>query len=174
MKNSYCGIDTVDRSIDRMNEWLDELSLLLGADENADTFATLKSVLHALRDRLPLIAGVRLAAQLPVLLRGVYYEGWQPDRGHVHTRSLREFLALIERDTPNGGELAAEDKARAVFRLLAFHVDAVEVERLLRALPVTVQELFPSADGEVASVPPRSTLRHAHSPATSPDTARIE
>lgn len=166
MKNNRSGIECIDRSIERMNEWLDELSLLLGAEDSADSFATLRSVLHALRDRLPLIAGSRLAAQLPVVLRGVYYEGWQPDRGHVHTRSLEEFLALVDRDAPHGSELCAEDRTRAVFRLLGSHVDAAEVDRLLAALPAPVQNLFPRAHGDVVSVAPaRSALRHAQLPA---------
>ena len=60
MKNNHSGIECIDRSIERMNEWLDELSLLLGTDDAVDSFAVLRSVLHALRDRLPLIAGSRL------------------------------------------------------------------------------------------------------------------
>lgn len=166
MKKTPSGIEPIDRSIERMNEWLDELSLLLGADDNADAFATLRSVLHALRDRLPLIAGARLAAQLPVVLRGIYYEGWQPDRGHVHTRSLEEFLALVERDAPHGDELSAEEQARAVFRLLGSHIDGGEVDRLLAVLPAPVQALFPRARGDVVSVAPaRSVSRHAIMPA---------
>jgi uncharacterized protein (DUF2267 family) len=166
MKNNPSGIESIDRSIERTNEWLDELSLLLGAEGAADAFTTLRSVLHALRDRLPLIAGSRLAAQLPLVLRGVYYEGWQPDRGHVHTRSLGEFLALVERDALHGAELGAEDRTRAVFRLLHSHVDAAEVDRLLAALPAPVQELFPRARGDVVSVAPaRSVVRHAQLPA---------
>src|SRR5262245_11315930 len=89
-------LESIDRTIARTNEWLVELRLLLN-DADTDSLATLRAVLHALRDRLPLMAGVRLGAQLPTLLRGVYYEGWRPDRGHVHTRTLEEFLALVER-----------------------------------------------------------------------------
>jgi len=166
MKNSYCGVDSIDRSIDRTNDWLSELTLLLGSEATADTFAALRSVLHALRDRLPLIAGARLAAQLPALLRGVYYEGWHPDRGHVHTRTLEEFLTLVDREALHGGELSAEDKARAVFRLLGSHVDPLELERLTAVLPLPVQELFPRSHGDIVSVAPaRSGHRLALLPA---------
>ncbi|HEX4340338.1 MAG TPA: DUF2267 domain-containing protein [Polyangiaceae bacterium] len=166
MKTSHSGIEHVDRSVAQTNEWLEELSLLLGDQDGAETFATLRSVLHALRDRLPLIAGARLAAHLPTLLRGVYYESWQPDRGHVHTRSLGEFLTLVERDALHGAVQGAEDKARAVFRLLDSHVDPAEVERVIGALPVSVQELFPRAHGDIVSVAPvRSSPRHAVLPA---------
>ncbi len=161
MKKTHSGIETIDRSIERTNEWLNELSLLLGTEDHGEAFTTLRSVLHALRDRLPLIANSRLAAQLPIVLRGVYYEGWQPDRGHVHTRSLREFLALVERDAPHGDDLSAEDKARSVFGLLVAHLDSGEVDRLVSALPLPVQELFPRRRGDVVPVAPaRSSLRH--------------
>jgi uncharacterized protein (DUF2267 family) len=159
MKNTH-SIESLDRTIERTNEWLVELNLLLGADDGADSYAALRSVLHALRDRLPIIAGVRLGAQLPTLLRGVYYEGWQPDRGHVHTRTLGEFLALVERDAPHGGTSCSEDRARAVFLLLGSHIEPAELERVLAALPEPVRELFPHARKGVASVSPRSSIRH--------------
>jgi uncharacterized protein (DUF2267 family) len=160
MKNPQT-IESLERTIERTNEWLVELSLLLGSDDGGDCYAALRSVLHALRDRLPIIAGVRLGAQLPTLLRGVYYEGWQPDRGHVHTRTLGEFLALVERDAPHGGTASAEDKARAVFMLLGSHVEPAELDRVVGALPDPVRQLFPSARKGMASASPRSSIRHA-------------
>jgi uncharacterized protein (DUF2267 family) len=40
-------------------------------------------MLHALRDRLPPEIAVHLSAQLPMLVRGIYYEGWKADeRSH--------------------------------------------------------------------------------------------
>ena len=159
MKNPH-SIESLDRTIERTNEWLVELNLLLGSDDAGDCYATLRSVLHALRDRLPIIAGVRLGAQLPTLLRGVYYEGWQPDRGHVHTRTLGEFLALVERDAPHGGASCAEDKVRAVFLLLGSHLEPAELDRLKGALPEPVRELFRDARTGVVSASPRSSIRH--------------
>ena len=144
------SIESIDRTIASTNEWLVELSLLLN-DGGTDSFAALRSVLHALRDRLPLIAGARLGAQLPTLLRGVYYEGWRPDRGHVHTRTLEEFLTLVERDAPHGSTLCAEGKTRAVFLLLGSHIEAPELDRLMGALPVPVRELFTPLHRGVAS-----------------------
>jgi uncharacterized protein (DUF2267 family) len=158
MKNPH-RIESLDGTIERANEWLVELGLLLGSDDGAECYAALRSVLHALRDRLPIIAGVRLGAQLPTLLRGVYYEGWQPDRGHVHTRTLGEFLALVERAAPHLGTHCAEDRARAVFSLLRSHVGAAELDRVVGVLPDPVKELFPDARIGIASVL-RSSVRH--------------
>jgi uncharacterized protein (DUF2267 family) len=160
MKNQH-SIESLDGTIERANEWLVELGVLLGSDDGAECYATLRSVLHALRDRLPIIAGVRLGAQLPTLLRGVYYEGWQPDRGHVHTRTLGEFLTLVERDAAHGGNLCSEDKARAVFLLLGSHVAAAELDRVVGALPEPVRALFPDARIGIASTLPRSAVRHS-------------
>jgi uncharacterized protein (DUF2267 family) len=154
------SIESIDRTIAATNEWLVELSLLLN-DGGTDSFAALRSVLHALRDRLPIIAGVQLGAQLPTLLRGFYYEGWRPDRGHVHTRTLEEFLALVERDAPHGSTLCAEDKARAVFLLLGSHIEAPELDRLMGALPAPVRELFAPPHRGVAPAALRPTHHRA-------------
>jgi uncharacterized protein (DUF2267 family) len=39
-------------------------------------YQALRGTLHALRDRLPKEEAVQLAAQLPLLIKGMYYDGW--------------------------------------------------------------------------------------------------
>jgi uncharacterized protein (DUF2267 family) len=137
------SLESIDRTLSQSREWLAELSRQLDTEDPDELGSTLRSVLHALRDRLPVIASVRFGAQLPALLRGIYYEGWQPDRGHVHTRSLAEFLALVERDAPHGSPVDPEEKVRAVFRLLGARLETAAMDSVLAALPLPVQQLFP-------------------------------
>ena len=47
----------------------------LGTDDRQDAYRAVRGVLHTLRDRLPVEESAQLAAQLPTLLRGVFYEG---------------------------------------------------------------------------------------------------
>ncbi len=115
-------IDSIDRTLHKTNEWLAGVTSELHRDDQDDdrkvAYTALRCVLHALRDRLPLTSVAGLAAQLPLLVRGIFYDGWQPDRAPAHVRSLEEFLALIERDLPPGGRLDPEFAARAVFRVM--------------------------------------------------------
>jgi uncharacterized protein (DUF2267 family) len=59
-------------------------------------YRALAAVLHALRDRLTVDEVAQLGAQLPILVRGLYYDQWhhpagKPDR----LRHKEEFLAAV-------------------------------------------------------------------------------
>jgi uncharacterized protein (DUF2267 family) len=99
-------------------------------------------VLHALRDRLSVDAVAALAAQLPLLLRGAYYEGWHPADKPLkrHREPFLRHLAGSLCDCPPAD---SEKVAEAVFRVLARHVSAGEVESVKRALPGEFRSLWP-------------------------------
>ena len=69
-----------DRTVHTTNRWLQELTGLLDGGSRHDAYVALRATLHALRDRLPIEETAELAAQLPMLVRGFYYEGWDPTR----------------------------------------------------------------------------------------------
>ncbi len=136
------GIDSIDKTLHKTNEWLAGISGALETHDRKASYTALRAVLHALRDRLPLASVVGLAAQLPTLIRGIYYDGWQPEKGPAHVRSIEEFLGMVERDFPPGLELDAEDAARAVFRVMDIHLDANETVKIIHLLPRPIQELW--------------------------------
>ena len=70
--------ETFGRTVQKTNDWLAELRGDLGWDDQHRAYAGLRAVLHALRDRLTVEEAVELGAQLPMLVRGFYYEGWRP------------------------------------------------------------------------------------------------
>ncbi len=74
---SATGLAVFDRTLQETNLWLKELMARLGTDDRAQAYGILKATLHALRDRIGPESATHLAAQLPILLRGVYYEGWR-------------------------------------------------------------------------------------------------
>lgn len=139
MKTTVTGFE---KTTVKTYEWLDELAESLGWDDRQQTYTALRATLHALRDRLPVDEAVDLAAQLPMLVRGFYFEGWNPSATPVKVRRLDEFLAPIgdallrERATP------PEEVARAVFALLLRHVTPGEMEDVVRILPPEIAELF--------------------------------
>jgi uncharacterized protein (DUF2267 family) len=133
-----------DNTLTKSNEWLKELGKELGS-ENANTLLlALRSVLHALRDRLRPDEAAELAAQLPVLLKGVYFDGWNPSATPVKARTKEQFLALVLQSLPPGTSHAeAERFTRAVFNLLAAHVSAGEVRDVQATLPPELRALWP-------------------------------
>lgn len=134
---------TTAHAVQQSQEWLKELRETAGlADEN-EAFSVFRAVLHQLRDRLTINEAVQLSAQLPLIFRGVYFEGWQPE--HVPNKSVRtrqDFLdALTLRLLPN--RLPPDPMARSVFAILAHHLDPGEIADVIGQMPDSLKELWP-------------------------------
>ena len=110
-----------------------------------------RAVLHTLRDRLTPQEAVDLAAQLPVLLKGIFFDGWRLARSPDKTiRSVEDFVDVMrledqrdEIDFPS--DVVAVMAAQAVFRVLKRHVSAGEVDDVTGQLPKRLKHLWADA-----------------------------
>jgi uncharacterized protein (DUF2267 family) len=139
---SQTKLAAFDTTLHVTNRWLKELMEELGWQDRREAYHALREVLHALRDRLSVEAAAALGAQLPLLIRGAYYEGWHPADKPLkqHRAQFVGRLAEALRDRPPADP---ERLVEAVFRVLARHVSAGEVESLKRALPGDLRSLWP-------------------------------
>ncbi|MDB6091523.1 MAG: hypothetical protein JWN85_4307 [Gammaproteobacteria bacterium] len=140
---SMTGLSVFDTTLHKTNQWLNDLMQLLDWTDKNKAYLALRVTLHALRDRLTIDEVAQLAAQLPMLVRGFYYEGWDPTGKPEKERSEEEFLAHIARHFQNDEAVDPEQVARAVFTVLAKHVSEGEVEDVLQVLPKTLRRLWP-------------------------------
>ncbi|NDU77701.1 DUF2267 domain-containing protein [Actinomadura sp. DSM 109109] len=86
---TFTGIHGLDRSIDTTNRWIADVAAAFGTEDRRFAYRVLRAWMHTLRDRLTVESSAHLAAQLPELLRGVFYDGWSP--GHMPRKEgLRE------------------------------------------------------------------------------------
>src|SRR5207247_10739936 len=83
------GLDVFDKTLQTTNIWLDEIMATLGPDRQV-AWHVLGAVLHALRDRLQIGLAVHLGAQLPLLVRGLYYAQWNPSEKTLKQRSAAQ------------------------------------------------------------------------------------
>jgi uncharacterized protein (DUF2267 family) len=129
--------------VQQTQEWVKELMDNADLSGEPEAWSVLRAVLHQLRDRLTMDEAVQLSAQLPLVVRGLFFEGWRPR--HVPTTDIRtrqEFLdALTVRLLPH--PLAPEPMARSVFALLSRHVDPGEIADVIAQLPDGIKELWP-------------------------------
>lgn len=88
---SATGLDVFDRTLQTTNIWLDEIMEVLGPDRQV-AWKVLSVVLHKLRDRVPVEVAAHLGAQLPLLVRGVYYDQYQPAKQPTDCKNIEEFV----------------------------------------------------------------------------------
>ena len=128
-------VDLIDRSVEKTNVWLNELAGELGSDDRKFAYRVLRAYLHAVRDRLTVNEAAQLAAQLPELIRGIYYEGWVPSRTPMGYHSLDEFLRRIASEALLPGETEASYACSAAARVLRHHVSAGEIDDVMAVFP---------------------------------------
>jgi len=140
---SSVGLEGLEHTVQLTHIWINELDDRLGWNNKARSYRLLKSVLHALRDRLQPAETADLAAQLPTLLRGAYYEQWRPGAPRAKHRSKADFLAQVE-DAFKADPLPQPSRAvMAVFELLSSKITAGEIDDVRHALPEEIRNLWP-------------------------------
>jgi uncharacterized protein (DUF2267 family) len=138
------GIDAFDTTIQKTRVWLNDLMDKLDWRGNPQkAYLALRSVLHALRDRLTVEEAVHLGAQLPMLIRGFYYDGWELTGRPVKERHREEFLNHIRKAFHDDTRVDPEKVVRAVFSVLAERTSAGEIEDVKHMLPRGLQDLWP-------------------------------
>jgi len=146
------GLDVFDRTLQATNLWLDEVMKDLGPDRKT-AYRVLGAVLHALRDRLTVDEAADLAAQLPLLVRGIFFDGWRPAGKPDKIRTLEEFLSRISSELHDLRPVNSETAARAVFRTIGLRVSAGEVAQVRAQLPGPIRRLWPENASAVAAEP---------------------
>jgi uncharacterized protein (DUF2267 family) len=139
---SMAGLEVFDETVQQTNIWLKEVMDELGPDRKRAYRAT-RAVLHTLRDRLVVDEAAPLGAQLPMLLRGIYYEGWKPSAVPTGERSKDAFFQKISNEIQDIRPINAQTATEAVFRTLSKHVTQGEIDDVKGMLPEDIREVWP-------------------------------
>ena len=140
---SAAGLESIDHTVQLTHIWINDLDSRLGWENKHRSYRLLRTVLQALRDWLPVDEAVGLGAQLPELLRGVYYEHWRPNRTPVKHRKKAEFLARIADAFRNDPISSTSNAVTAVFELLSDKIAVGEIEDVRHELPAEIRVLWP-------------------------------
>ncbi len=149
-------------TIEKSAIWLHEIENDTGWDEHR-AYRALRAALHVLRDRLTVDQAAHLGAQLPMLVRGFYYEGWHPAAApDKRIGNKDDFLACVRREC-NDPQIDPELACCAVFGTLGRHVTGGEIAKLRNALPKSIAALLPdgNAAGGHHAPPPGNAARAA-------------
>lgn len=138
------SVQTIENSVQKTNDWLGELTDNLGLEDKEAAFTSMRAVLHVLRDRLPVDSAANLAAQLPLVVRGVFYENWEPSRTPEKIRDIDVFIDRVKAELRND---VLEDRAteiiHATFELLNHRLNQDTIEKYRQAFPLELREFWP-------------------------------
>jgi uncharacterized protein (DUF2267 family) len=134
-------VDVIDTTVQKTYRWIDEISEELGGIGRREAYRDLRAFLQTVRDRLTVDLAAELGAQLPMLVRGIYYEAWDPSRVPVKMKAEEFVEVFIDRAVlpPEREPLAA---LKAAARVLRRHVSEGETENVLLSLPLEIRALL--------------------------------
>jgi uncharacterized protein (DUF2267 family) len=140
------GLEVFDRTLHTTNLWLDEISAEIGPDRHL-AWHVLGAVLRSIRDEMQVEQSAHFAAQLPLLIRGAYFDQYRPAVQPASARSHDDFIARIHHDLDGSRPVNAEHVATAVMRTLNRHVTEGQVKKVRDSLPKGVRAMWPEPDG---------------------------
>jgi uncharacterized protein (DUF2267 family) len=139
---SVTGLPVFDETVHATNTWLHEITSRMAWEDRRKGYRLLRLCLHAVRDRLSVTEAAQFAAQLPMLMRGFFYEGWRPASVPGRLRTVDEFLAPIREAFSEDPAFDAEDAFREVIAVMRRHVSDGEIEDIRHAMPAEIRTLW--------------------------------
>lgn len=136
-------ISVFEKTEQKTMHWIKSISANMGSTDMQRSYTILRAVLHATRDRLRPEEAVQLGAQLPMLIRGFYYEGWDPHDKPKKYRHKAQFLEEIHKRVPTLDQTQLERAATAVFATLESEMPGGELEQVRHTFPEELRELWP-------------------------------
>jgi uncharacterized protein (DUF2267 family) len=125
---SALGIESIEHTVELSHKGINDLDARLGWHDKHRRL--LRTVLQALRDWLSVNAAANFGAELPELLRGIYYERWRPVATPVKQRRKADFISRVDRAFKTDPILFASETVTAVFELLSNNITAGEIEHV--------------------------------------------
>ena len=129
-------------TVQETEAWLKELQGSPNLSRERQAYTALCAVLHTLRDRLTVEESAHLAAQLPTLLRGVFYEAWRPTPAPDPPLHRDAFYDAVRARLSDHPEIQPDDAVRAVFSLLAKRLGQGEMDDIAASLPKDLKAFF--------------------------------
>jgi len=138
------GLEVFDRTVQESHAWVNELAERLDWVSHRDALRILRSVLHLVRDHLPNNEIAQFSAQLPILIRGMFFEGWQPKKTPIDAPLATQFIAEIERQVGEVLDYRGPEDIVTVLKLINARISRGEVEDVRANLPAELRAFWPA------------------------------
>lgn len=142
---SATGLEVFDKTLQTTNIWLGEIEREIGSDRQL-AWKVLSTVLHKLRDRLPVDLAAHLGSQLPLLVRGAYYDQYQPASQPSECNTAEEFVAEVATWLSDVRPVDPEAATAAVFALLSRQIAGGQIAKIQNVLPQPLRDFWLEAE----------------------------
>lgn len=137
-------IHVFERTTHEAHEWVNNLAGRTGWQSERDVLRLLRTVLCKIRDHLPVNEMAQFSAQLPLILRGMFFEGWQPKVTPVRERHAADFIADVDDKVGDVIDYQGLSDIKAVFNVINDQISAGEVEDVRACLTQELRDLWPA------------------------------
>ena len=134
------NVTALDHAIDSAHTWINDVAREFDTEDHEFAYRVLRAWLHTLRDRLTVEASAHFAAQLPDLIRGIFYQAWNPnavpdkyDAEAYTVKFSREANIALD----DVGKAAAATTAAALH-----HLPAAQIDKALGQLPTEIRKIL--------------------------------
>lgn len=132
-------MSVLEPSLQHSLEWLKEIQQELGWTDKQKVYVGTRAVLQVLRDRLTIEEASQLGAGMPLIIKGMFYEGFSPGKKHDRVRTQAEFYSRIQHVVP---QLPAEELTAGVLVVLGRRIANGEIDDMLATLPKHLREMM--------------------------------
>ncbi len=138
------GLEVIDHSVHLTHEWINELAARLGWSSKRSALRLMRVTLRHVRDHLMVNEMAQVSAQLPIMIRGFFFEGWVPKLTLTKERNVDDFIGAITAQMDEAEEYRGRDDIKCVFDLLNNRLSLGEVEDIRATLPTAIRDLWPA------------------------------
>lgn len=145
MQTIDANVSVFAKTLQLTGEWLQDIQDEANLSDAEHAYDACRAVLITLRDRLTAGEAADLSAQLPMLIRGFYYEQYVPAEAPQKVRSREEFLQAIGERLNSKNDPDPETACRAVFATLQKRLTPGQADHVREMLHKEIQTLWPQA-----------------------------
>ncbi len=135
-------VPALEQTTHTTQRWLLELAQEGGYDSPSQAYSAMRAALHAIRDRLTVDEAADLASQLPMMVRGFYYEGYRPSMAPSRERTPEAFLDHVRTSLNRNVTIDPEHAVVTVLRFLEKKIGEGEMNDVRGMFPRELAERF--------------------------------